>query len=59
MAKKILRSDERKSIMGLDVNGPVFLPLLFSLLSALHLRLFLRSRRNIILMKSKALYQTQ
>ncbi|MDX1601989.1 MAG: BCCT family transporter [Salinimicrobium sediminis] len=24
MAKKIVRSDERKSIMGLDVNGPVF-----------------------------------
>ena len=24
MAKKIIRSDERKSIMGLDVNGPVF-----------------------------------
>ncbi len=24
MAKKIVRSDERKSIMGLEVNGPVF-----------------------------------
>lgn len=24
MAKKIIRSDERKSVMGLDVNGPVF-----------------------------------
>lgn len=24
MAKKIVRSDERKSIMGLDINGPVF-----------------------------------
>jgi choline/glycine/proline betaine transport protein len=24
MAKKIIRSDERKSIFGLDVNGPVF-----------------------------------
>ena len=24
MAKKIIRSDERKSIMGLDINGPVF-----------------------------------
>jgi choline/glycine/proline betaine transport protein len=24
MAKKIMRSDERKSIFGLDVNGPVF-----------------------------------
>lgn len=24
MAKKIIRSDEKKSIMGLDVNGPVF-----------------------------------
>lgn len=24
MTKKIVRSDERKSIMGLDVNGPVF-----------------------------------
>jgi choline/glycine/proline betaine transport protein len=24
MAKKIVRSDERKSIMGLNVNGPVF-----------------------------------
>ena len=24
MAKKIVRSDERKSVMGLDVNGPVF-----------------------------------
>lgn len=24
MAKKIIRSDEKKSIFGLDVNGPVF-----------------------------------
>lgn len=34
MAKKIIRSDEKKSKFGLEVNGPVFLhrqlPLLLS-----------------------------
>lgn len=34
MAKKIIRSDEKKSIFGLEVNGPVFfISLIFIVLS--------------------------
>jgi choline/glycine/proline betaine transport protein len=39
MAKKIVRSDERKSIMGLNVNGPVFFTSSFIIIISIALTL--------------------
>lgn len=44
MAKKILRSDERKSIMGLDVNGPVFFTSTIFIIVSIALTLIFREQ---------------
>ncbi|UZH54581.1 BCCT family transporter [Salinimicrobium tongyeongense] len=44
MAKKILRSDERKSIMGLDVNGPVFFTSSFFIIVSITLTLIFQEQ---------------
>lgn len=44
MAKKITRSDERKSIMGLDVNGPVFFTSSFFIIISIVLTLLFQEQ---------------
>ncbi|WP_339925319.1 BCCT family transporter [uncultured Cyclobacterium sp.] len=44
MAKKILRSDEKKSIMGLDVNGPVFFTSSIFIIISISLTLIFREQ---------------
>ena len=44
MAKKIVRSDERKSIFGLDVNGPVFFTSSIFIIISIVLTLIFRER---------------
>ncbi len=44
MTKKIIRSDERKSIMGLDVNGPVFFTSSFFIILSITLTLIFQEQ---------------
>ncbi len=44
MAKKIIRSDEKKSIFGLDVNGPVFFTSAFLIILCITLTLIFKER---------------
>ncbi len=44
MAKKVTRSDEKKSIFGLDVNGPVFFTSAFIIILSVALTLIYKSK---------------
>lgn len=48
MAKKIIRSDERKSIFGLDVNGPVFFTSAIFIITSVSLTLLFREKAENI-----------